>query len=85
MLRRLITIIAAGSAVIALFSTVMWVRGFFVSDIWVSHLFTPAARTLDSRSVEVSGGWVMVLLHSVGGVRLWLVVALSWLLPGVRV
>jgi hypothetical protein len=58
--RRLFTIIAAGSALICLLATVIWVRGFFVSDRWASNLYTPSARTIDSHSIEISNGWLLV-------------------------
>jgi hypothetical protein len=60
-MRRLFTLSAVLSAAICLLSTVMWVRGFFVSDFWASHLYTPWARSLDSRSVETSNGWLFVV------------------------
>src|SRR5882724_12661768 len=60
-MRRLFTISAALSAVILVLSTLMWVRGFFASDVWASHLYTPSARLLDSRSIEVSNGWLFIV------------------------
>jgi hypothetical protein len=59
--KLLFSIVAALSAMICLLSTIMWGRGFFASDRWASHLYTPSARSLDSRSVETSGGWVVVV------------------------
>jgi hypothetical protein len=58
---RLFTIIAAISTLIFLLSGVIWVRGLFVADVWASHLYSPQARTLDSRRVEASGGWVLIV------------------------
>jgi hypothetical protein len=59
MRRWLFNISAALSAVIFLLSTVMWVRGFFVSDVWASYLYTPAAGSLDSHLIEISNGWLL--------------------------
>jgi hypothetical protein len=59
MRRWLFTLIAALSAAICLLSTVMWVRGFFVSDVWASYLYTPAAGSLDSHAIQSANGWLL--------------------------
>ena len=61
MRRRLFTSIAAVSAVICLFATAIRVRGFFASDVWASHLYTPATSSIDSRSLEATNGWIYFL------------------------
>src|SRR6267142_3637375 len=58
-MRRLLTISAALSAAIAPLATGMLVRGFFVSDGWNSPFYTPAARTLDVRSIYPVDGWLL--------------------------
>jgi hypothetical protein len=61
MRRRLFTIIAAVSAVICLLAFAMRVRGFFASDVWASHLYTPPTNSIDSRSVEATDGWLLII------------------------
>src|SRR2546430_2553687 len=60
MRRRLFTIIAAGSALICLLATAIWVRGFFATDVWFSNLYSPSARSLDRRSIQASEGWLVI-------------------------
>jgi hypothetical protein len=58
--RGLFTLSATLSALICLLATATWLRTLFAIDVWASHLYTPAARTLESRYVELAGGWLVI-------------------------
>ena len=59
--RRLLAISAIPSGAIFLLSTALWLRGLLATDIWSSHLWDPAARSLYSRSVWATDGWVYLI------------------------
>src|SRR5688572_10565764 len=63
MMRRLLAVSAAFSAPIPLAIALLLLRGFFATDIWYSHRYTPATRTLESRSIENSNGY-FYMVHS---------------------
>jgi hypothetical protein len=58
MRRRVLIISAALSGAICLLSTVIRVRGFFATDYWGSHLYTPSTQLIESRSFQATGGWL---------------------------
>ena len=42
----------------------MWLRGFFATDVWASHNYSPESRVLDSRTIESSAGWLFTVRSS---------------------
>ncbi|HZN65702.1 MAG TPA: hypothetical protein VFB66_10385 [Tepidisphaeraceae bacterium] len=63
-LHRLFIVSASGSALIALLSLTMWMRGCSATDVWVSHHHNPSSRVLDLRTVESSHGWFFTVRSS---------------------
>ncbi len=47
------------SALLCSTTIALWVRGHFVIDVWASHLYAPAARTLDSHLIVAANGWLV--------------------------
>jgi len=64
-MRRLLIISTILSAAIGLVAAVMWVRGFFVTDVWASHLFTPSAGSMESHTIVAAGGWLISMRSTV--------------------